>query len=153
MKSVRATTAQSFERFRELVIEYDNSLPADLRHSDFAQQVESLAQDYAPPSAAFIAFAGEEPAGCIAVKQLDESTAIIKKLYVKPAYRNRGFARALVGAATEFARSMHYSRLVLDTERRRLSAAHALYVALGFEDCEPYGAVDYASPTFMQLRL
>jgi carbonic anhydrase len=148
-----ATEPEDFERFRDLAIEYENSLPQDLRHVDFARQLETLRDHYGAPNAAFIATADNVSAGCVALARLNESTAVVKKLYVKPEYRQLGLARALVGALVNFARRSGFARLVLDTERDRLQAAYKLYLSLGFKDCEPYGAVDYASPTFMRLDL
>jgi hypothetical protein len=61
---------------------------------------------------------------------------------------SRGVAEALT-----FLRESGYRRVVLDTDKERLRAAYELYGSLGFSECEPYGPVDYASPTFMELRL
>jgi len=57
-----------------------------------------------------------------------------------------GYIRARAGR-------LRGARLVLDTARERLRAAYELYRSLGFRECEPYGAVDYRCPTFMELRL
>ena len=43
--------------------------------------------------------------------------------------------------------------VVLDTHAERLPAAYGLYLSLGFSDCDAYGTVDYACPTYMELRL
>ncbi|MGA8534608.1 MAG: GNAT family N-acetyltransferase, partial [Candidatus Tumulicola sp.] len=140
-----------FQRFRDLVVEYEQSLPEDLKHSEFAREVDDLQTVYGEPGAAFVATVDGTTAGCVALSVLDASTAIVKKLFVRPAYRNLGLARRLLAASIEFARARAIARLVLDTERRRLPAAYALYLSLGFEECEPYGDVDYRCPTFMQL--
>ena len=139
--------------FRELIIEYEASLPPDLQHSDLQEELANLEQRYGPPDAAFIALVDEAPAGCIAFARLDRTTAIVKKLYVRTAYRRRGLARALLTALTDTARARGHTRLVLDTDRERLAAAYALYLSLGFRECDPYGAVDYASPAFMELPI
>jgi GNAT superfamily N-acetyltransferase len=142
-----------FDRFRDLVTEYEQSLPDDLQHSEFAREIDELQAHYGPPGAAFVAGVDGEPAGCVALNVIGDTTAVIKKLYVKPAYRNLGLARQLMGALIDFARSGHVTRLVLDTERERLPAAYRLYLSLGFRECEPYGEVDYRCPTFMELAL
>jgi GNAT superfamily N-acetyltransferase len=142
-----------FRRFRQLVAEYEESLPADLKHSEFEREIDDLPAYYGPPGAAFVATAGDRPAGCVALSILDASTAVIKKLYVAPAYRNLGLARRLLAALIDFARDRSVARLVLDTERERLPAAYQLYLSLGFRECEPYGDVDYRCPTFMELNL
>jgi len=149
----RARTPAAFAFFRELATEYENELPADLRHSDFARQLQHLEIDYGPPNAAFVATIDESPAGCVALMTLNASAAIVKKLYVKPQYRNLGVAKALLAHLIDYSRQRKFRRLVLDTERDRLRIAYNFYLSLGFEECEPYGRVDYASPTFMELKL
>jgi GNAT superfamily N-acetyltransferase len=144
---------QDFARFRDLTVEYEDSLPVDLRHPDFQRQLEGLEQHFGPPNAAFVATVDGVPGGCVGLTQLNASTGVIKKLYVRPAQRNLGLARKLLAAAIDRARSNGMARVVLDTERERLQAAYRLYLSLGFEECEPYGEVDYACPTFMQLQL
>lgn len=150
---VVASGPEEFRSFGEVAMEYEASLPPDLRHADFGRQLQDLAAHYSPPNAAFVATVDETNAGCIAFTRLDERTAVIKKLYVKPAFRGFGIARALMAAVAEMAKERGFTRLALDTDRERLQAAYALYLSLGFKDCAPYGGVEYASPTFMQLEL
>lgn len=152
--SVRiADRPEDFDDFRHLAVEYENSLPEDLRHVDFQRQLQALDKHYSSPNAAFVAWVDGAPAGCVALSRLDESTAVIKKLYVGPEYRKAGVARILMEALLHVCRVRGFRRVVLDTERDRLQAAYKLYLSLGFRDCEPYGPVDYATPTFMELHL
>lgn len=146
-------TNQLFEFFRDLATDYENSLDPDLRHKDFAADILDLPAAYGPPNAAFVAVFDGIAAGCVALVRLDASTGLVKKLYVRPALRGAGIARKLMGALVDAARSSNIRRLVLDTDKDRLRAAYELYIALGFRECEPYGAVDYATPAFMQLDI
>lgn len=129
--------------FEELANEYEASLPSDLRHTDLA-----LAQDVA-----FVASDDGTPCGCVALADANQNDARMRHLYVSPAHRNRGVARALLAAFTESARSRGARRIILDTDKSRLAAAYALYRSLGFVECSPHGDVDYACPTFMELPL
>jgi putative acetyltransferase len=152
--SVRiARDEAGFRRFRDLVEEYEESLPDELKHSEFEREIDDLPAYYGPPGAAFVATVDRRSAGCVALGILDSSTAVVKKLYVAPAYRNLGLARRLLAGLIDYARDRGITRLVLDTERDRLPAAYSLYLSLGFRDCEPYGEVDYRCPTYMQLNL
>jgi GNAT superfamily N-acetyltransferase len=140
------------EQFRDLLLEYEESLPVDLRHGSVGG-VDALRSEYRLPSTAFLALARDAPAGCIGVAALDAEATRVQRLYVRPAYRGGGIARKLVNAAVDFSRRHGYRRIVLDTERNALPAAYQLYRSLGFADSEPYGQVDYTCPTFMTLRL
>lgn len=148
----RVQTEADYERLHALLLDYDADLPATLRHG-VPPDTESLRNVYSEPNAAFLAVIEWRPAGCIAAKRLDASTAVVLRLFVTPEHRGRGAARALVDAALDFVRERGYARVVLDTDKEQLAAAYELYRSLGFVECEPYGTVDYATPTFMELRL
>jgi GNAT superfamily N-acetyltransferase len=141
-----------FVRLAALFVEYESELPAELRHGS-VPPIRDLAEIYAGRSAAFIGQREGEAIGCVAVKELDDRTAVVQRLFVRPDGRGRGAARCLVTAAIRFAREAGYGRLVLDTNKERLMPAYLLYRSFGFEDCPQYAAVSYESPTFMELLL
>lgn len=134
------------------MIEYEEKLPADLRHG-VVPDLGSVRHAYGDPNAAFLATDERDAVGCVAVTRLDGSTALVLRLFVRPQARGSGAGRKLVDAALAFLRDRGYARVVLDTDKARLSTAYNLYRSLGFTECEPYGPVDYASPTYMELDL
>ncbi len=144
--------APAFRQLLELLVEYERSLPVQLRHG-CEPDASVVRTAYGEPNAAFIAIVDDVAAGCIAVTRLDDRMSIVQRLYVRPHYRKHGLARALVAAAVDFCRSRGDARAVLDTERHLLPAAYELYASIGFTICEPYGTVTYDGPTFMELRL
>lgn len=150
--TVNVRDEETLQRFIELLVEYERSLPVDLRHGS-EPNLAFVRETYDQPHAGFLAHMGDMAAGCVATTRLDGSTAVIQRLYVKPAYRQHGIARMLVAAALDFCRNRRYERVALDTEKERLPAAYRLYTSLGFKECEPYGPVTYQNPTFMELRL
>lgn len=76
--------------------------------------------------------------GCGALRQLDEYTAEIKRMYVLPEYRGRGIAGEIVAALEDFARTMGWRRLVLETGDR-LPEAAGLYRKLGYRSIPLFG--------------
>lgn len=56
-----------------------------------------------------------EPIGCGALRQLDDEHGEIKRMFVEPAHRGSGAARAVLARLEEFAREAHWRRLVLET--------------------------------------
>lgn len=146
-----AASANEFARLHELLSIYEASLRLDLRHAEFEHERTRLSEVYASPNAALVAEVEGEACGCVALVRLDASTCIVKRLYVRDAFRGRGVGRSLIEALIRKARDLHYARVVLDTHREELQAAYRLYLALGFTECEPFGTVDYACPTFMEL--
>jgi GNAT superfamily N-acetyltransferase len=133
-------------------VRYEADLPEDLRHGN-VPVVGELAAAYRGPNAAFLAVSRRSAMGCVAVRELDSTTGIVMRLFVVPDARRIGAARSLVTAAIEFARAREFQRLVLDTNKHQLMPAYRLYRSFGFEECEPFAAVTYECPTFMELRL
>ena len=90
-------------------------------------------------SALWIAYAGETPAGCVALRPLDglPLSAECKRLYVRVEYRRQGIAEALMDALENFARAAGLRWIYLDS-MEHLRAAIALYERRGYEHCERY---------------
>ncbi len=150
---VRVTTSirivRSDDERRELtrlVAEYELSLPPGLRHAE-------VPSTDGASNVALVATADGIACGCVFVGHHDEETAVIARLYVRPAARGRGVARTLMHHAADRARSRGYRRMVLDTDKEQLHAAYQLYRSLGFTECVPYGPVTYGNPTYMELLL
>jgi GNAT superfamily N-acetyltransferase len=141
-----------FARLHGLFIAYEAGLPKELRHGSVPGLAE-LAQTYAGQNAAFLATIEDSTIGCVAVKQLDSQTALMLRLFVRPESRGLGAARWLVTTAVAFARERGQHRMVLDTNKEQLMPAYRLYRSLGFEECEPFAAVTYECPTFMEIKL
>lgn len=85
-----------------------------------------------------VAYRGDIPVGCGALRRLDSATAELKRMYVVPAERKRGVGRAILKSLEAEARRMGVSRLVLETGNR-LEAALALYRRSGFAPIPLFG--------------
>jgi len=148
----RVEGAAAFRRLARLLAEYETDLPRELRHGSVPDS-EELERAYHGENAAFLAVNNGEPVGCVAVTRRDDRTAVLLRLFVTPKYRGVGVARALVTAVIRYARERGYERILLDTHKDQLAAAYRLYRSLGFVERPPFGAVDYACPTYMELIL
>jgi carbonic anhydrase len=76
-------------------------------------------------------------AGCVGVREFDPGAAEVKRMYVRPEVRGRGYGRTLLGAACEAARALGYRRVRLDTVPSMESAIR-LYRTAGFREIPPY---------------
>ena len=138
---------------RKLFREYAGSLGVDLSFQNFETELAELPGDYAPPRGLLLlAFDGEEPAGCAALRRFDGLTCEMKRLYVRPAFRKTGLGRTLARRIIGEARRIGYQRMVLDT-LPAMKAAQKLYRSLGFVSAEPYRHNPVPGAEFMELDL
>ncbi|WP_432562462.1 GNAT family N-acetyltransferase [Kineococcus sp. SYSU DK003] len=104
--------------------------------------------DLVPPRGAFVvAVRGDEPLGCVGVRELADSSVEVKRLYVSGAARGLGVGRRLLTWCEDWARSRGAARLVLDTHGA-LTAARGLYGSAGFVEVEPYNDNPHAQLWF-----
>lgn len=109
------------------------------------------AAEVAPGRGAFlVAYRGGAPAGCGAVRLLDNATAELKRMYVAPQLRGEGIGRRLLEALEAEARRLGAQRVVLETGVRQ-AAALALYGRCGYEPIPLYGEYCLSAATSICL--
>jgi len=107
---------------------------------------------FAPGSGLWLAWAGANLAGAIALREMRKGQAAeIKRMYVRPAYRGQGVAQKLLAAAESFARGVGYREIFLDSADG-MAAAVRLYERNGYARCERYNQNPQAT-VFMNKRL
>ena len=91
--------------------------------------------------------------GTTAVRNLKqfESTCELKRMYVLNEFRRLGLGQKLLDTAIDFAKSVGYSRMVLDSSKT-LYGARALYLKKGFVDIPRYND-NYRADVFMERKL
>lgn len=141
------------------MLEYRASLGVDLCFQGFDDEVRSLPGRYAEPRGALVlAFAdrgSEHPVqcvGCVGLRPLNDDTAELKRLYVRPRARGLRVGRLLTEEAIQIARAGGYRRVVLDT-LGSMTEANALYRSMGFEPMEAYTENPLPDPHFYERWL
>ena len=79
------------------------------------------------------------PVGCGALRRLDDATAELKRMFVRPGAEGQGIGRRLVDALAAWAEADGLERIVLETGIRQ-HAAIALYEKAGFAPIPAFGA-------------
>jgi GNAT superfamily N-acetyltransferase len=93
--------------------------------------------NYLPPEGGLLlAYDAGELAGCASMRRIGPAVAEVKRMYVRPAYRQRGIGRALLAGTVDAARRAGYTTLRLDTPV--FLPAQRLYESFGFRDIAPY---------------
>jgi ribosomal protein S18 acetylase RimI-like enzyme len=153
LRLTRAESDRQIEEARTLFKEYSDATGVDLCFQNFEQELASLPGDYAPPTGRLIlAYDGEEAAGCVALRRVDDAVCEMKRLYVRPGFRGTGLGRTLAERIVGEAREMGYGRMRLDT-LPSMGSAIALYRSLGFREIEPYRFNPVEGTLYMELEL
>ncbi len=148
-----AVSPADAETARCLFMEYQTALGISLCFQNFDAELAGLPGAYAGPEGRLLlAFSGQEPAGCVALRKLEDGIAEMKRLWVRPAFRGTHLGRRLVEAVLAEARTAGYRTVRLDT-LPSMRAAQTLYVSLGFVDIPPYNDHPIEGTRFMELTL
>lgn len=148
-----AETAEDIGRVRELFQEYAGALGFDLCFQDFEHELAALPGDYAPNGGRLLlAYDGEEPVGCAAMRRLEPGVCEMKRLYVRPGHRGKGIGRLLAERVVREAREAGYEAMRLDTVPW-MKEAIRLYESLGFHDIAPYRENPIPGARYLELGL
>ena len=85
-----------------------------------------------------LALKGDQPVGCGAIREFDELTMEVKRMYVTIAERGQGIATRILAELENWAREMRAERCVLETGKRQPDAI-ALYTKCGYRSIPNYG--------------
>lgn len=141
------------EEVREFFIEYLHSLNVDLSFQNIDEELDNLPGNYAPPKGCLlIARLGDQPAGCVALRPIDEQTCEMKRLYVRPACRGWGIGHLLVMTLMEKAKALGYALMRLDT-LPTMGEAQDLYRSFGFYEIEAYVYNPIPGTQYMERKL
>ncbi len=148
-----ARTSDDIEAVRELLNEYQEHVGVDLTYQDFEVEVRDLPGAYAATRGRLLlARYADAPVGCVALRDLGNGRAEMKRLYVRASGRGAGVAKALLARLLEEARALGCDEVVLDT-LPSMRAAHQLYEQLGFRDIPPYWESPVAGTRYLGLRI
>lgn len=147
-----ATMAADLRAARQLFEEYAAELGVDLGFQNFTHELDALPGAYAPPRGALLlARVADTVAGCVALRPVEGAVCEMKRLFVRPAARSQGWARALVTEIIACAEAAGYREMVLDT-LDWMHPAIALYESFGFERTAPYYDNPLPGAVYFRLR-
>jgi putative acetyltransferase len=133
---------------RELLLEYGRFVIAQPGAARFCfgsleQEAGRLPLSYIEQNGGcLIAHAHGEPAGFVAWRALpaavEQDAWELKRLWVRPVARGLSLGRALTQSVLDRAIAGNRKAVYLDTAPASMSAAHRLYLEMGFVPCPPY---------------
>jgi putative acetyltransferase len=164
VRMIEALSTEQVDAARGLLRDYAVSLGWDSASGGWiADEMAGLPGPYAPlRGSLLVAFVGDEPAGLLGLQPIPPDVAVpgagaetageLKRLFVRPAYRRRGIATALMRRSEQEARTRGYDALVLTTNAEMMPLAQGLYDTLGYATTAPYRS-DMVWPDIRWLRL
>lgn len=126
-----------FARAAQLVAELDDDL--SVRYGGIGDPVHAPAAEFdGPGGQMLLATLDGEPVGSAGLRRINDRTAELKRMFVRPQARGLGIARALLAACEEQARALGYEQLWLETGTMQPEAV-SLYLSSGYEPVEAFG--------------
>ena len=133
MKAFVVSECHAFGLIRELFLEYSKIKGAESCFVSLENELENLESFYAG-GALLVGCENGTPVGCIAIRKVDENTCEAKRLFNKPEYRGKGYARILLESMLSKARELGFVTVSLTTKPSVMPVAYGLYGRMGF--CE-----------------
>ena len=153
MEIVAIADGPGLDAVRALFREYWSSFGFTPCFQNFAAELDGLPGRYAPPEGRLaVAYADGNPAGCVALRRVDDQRCEAKRLYVRPRFRRRGVGRALLDWVIAEARAAGYRELVGDT-MPVMQEALDMYERMGFERTPTYSKDATPGAIYLRLKL
>ncbi|HTU30394.1 MAG TPA: GNAT family N-acetyltransferase [Solirubrobacteraceae bacterium] len=112
----------------------------------------AMPEELRPPAGAFfVAYLGDDPVGCGAVKHHDGAPSEIKRMWLAPDARGLGLGRRLLQTLERCAREAGASVARIETNRD-LGEAVALYASAGWREVAAFNDEPYAD-LWLEKRL
>jgi putative acetyltransferase len=151
---VQAESPAQIGRVRELFLEYAQSLRVNLCFQNFEEELAGLPGHYAPPDGRLLLAEYEgRLAGCVALHQWEPGVCEMKRLYLRPSFRGKGWGRVIAETIISEARKIGYQCMRLDTIEPIMKDAVEMYRKLGFREIAPYRPNPIAGAMYMELKL
>ena len=130
------------EIMREIFTEYSRIKGVESCFRSFDAEIADL-NSYYEGGAMLLGSFGGVPAASIAIKRIDENICEAKRLYIRPAYRGRGYARVMLNAMLDKAKELGFKEVRFTTKPEVMRIGYELYKRMGFlETGEQDGIVE-----------
>ncbi len=89
-------------------------------------------EDFSKYDIVFVAEEENMIVGCVAIKNVDDDWAKLKRMYILPDFQKRGIGNELLDKCIEYCRNSNFSRIILTTYLE-MEGAVKFYKGKGFE--------------------
>ncbi len=129
------------EVVKKLFKEYSQIKGAESCFVSFDKELADLEAFYSG-GALLVGYEDEQPVACIAVKKLNDTTCEAKRLFIKPEYRGKGYARIMLNTMLDKTKALGFREVTFTTKPSVMQVGYGLYKRMGFvETAEKDGIV------------
>lgn len=148
-----AESDQDFEKCKDIIIEYLDTLGIDLSYMNLQHEFAEMKQMYGGNNGTFFYALDEtQIIGCVGIRRVENEIAELKRLYVRDNYRGYKVGVTLLENALKSAKNLGYKKIRLDVIPT-LQIAKELYISFGFYEIEPYFNNPVKGTTYMEKNL
>ena len=149
MNTFEVKPSTNYDIIKTLFVEYSQIKGAEGCFVSFEKELADLATFY-KGGAILVGFEDEIPIATIALRKVDDITAEVKRLFIKPEYRGKGYSRKMLDAMFQYAKSLGYKEVMLTTRPEVMPVAYALYQRIGFNQIDLKDGVSTMRMAFSQ---
>ena len=125
--------SEDYDVIKEIFTEYSQIKGAESCFISFDKELADLGSFY-KGGAILVGYENSLPAGCIAIKNIDGKACEAKRLYIRPEFRGKGYARLLLNAMLDKSRELGFEEVRFTTKPEVMKTAYELYKRMGFEE-------------------
>ena len=142
-----------FQEYTDLLIAGDSTFKEYLQVQNYDEELMHLEVKYGlPKGRLYLAYCDNQLAGCIGLRKMDDLCCEMKRLYVRPDFRQKNIGSTLVKTIIADAKEIGYSYLLLDT-LPFLQEALSLYRKFGFYEIPCYNNSPMSDSIYMKLDI
>ncbi len=129
----RVKECSDIEVIKALFVEYSHIKGAESCFVSFDKELNDLEAFYSG-GAILVGYEEDKPVACVAFRKINEESCEGKRLFIRPKYRGKGYARIMIKAMTDKASELGFKEVVFTTKPEVMSVGYGLYRRMGFEE-------------------
>jgi carbonic anhydrase len=120
------------EVIKEIFKEYSQIKGAESCFVSFDKELADL-DGYYKGGALLLGSEDGTPVGSIAIRKIDDATCEAKRLFIKPEFRGKGYARVMLNTMLDKAKELGFKEVTFTTKPEVMKVGYELYKRMGFE--------------------
>lgn len=147
-----ANTDAEYKAASLLFREYAAWLNIDLSFQGFDEELKILETMYsAGAGGILLGKIDNRFVACVAIRRINKDMAELKRMFVQPAFRQKGYGKILLEKAIELAKACNYTTIRLDT-LNYMTPAIELYKKSGFKEIPAYYHNPNSTAVYFELK-